>query len=149
MFPLEIITMLGSALLGGVLKLMGMKRQAEIEQNKALLSFAKIGTEDRKSARLIQIPSVQITRRFIAIIIVLAYVMPKALAAIAILFPELGAKVPEAYYCYMEEPFKFLFFQGTDKLACEPMNTLSVTPLDSHILYAIVGFYFGSKVNGS
>jgi hypothetical protein len=82
----------------------------------------------------------QITRRIIALSAVGAIIVwPKV---IAVFWPEIPVTVG-----YTEWNPGFLFFtEGTELVKWQAMKGLVITPLDTHLLSAIVGLYFGASV---
>ena len=82
----------------------------------------------------------QLTRRaiaFIAVFFVIAW--PKL---IAVFYPNVPISVG-----YSQRSSGFLFFSSAyEKLHWVQLNGLVITPLDTHLLSAIVGLYFGSAL---
>ena len=62
-FPMEIITMFGSTLMGGVLKLWGMRQEDDRLHRQAILDIHKEADADTLNARQMAGPETQWTRR--------------------------------------------------------------------------------------
>lgn len=132
-FPLELITMLISTVLGGFMSLKASK-------DKAFIAALTQRQEGIQQARGKVDESFKFTRRLIALIVVLSVVLlPKV---VAIFYPEIAVSVG-----YHEIQQGFLFFtDDAEKVKWIETKGLVITPLDSHLCAAIAGLYFGSKV---
>jgi len=136
--PFEIVTLLGAGLMGGLMQAWGMSLKAKKEQHMMLLEKAGIVSERWKDARQYENKGFQYTRRTIALIAVFAIiVLPKV---VAMLKPELGVTVG-----WTEFHPGFLFFPGKDVTVWKEVSGLAITPLDTHLVVAIVGLYFGGS----
>jgi len=82
----------------------------------------------------------QITRRIIALSAVGAIIVwPKV---IAVFWPEIPVTIG-----YTEWSPGFLFFtEGKELVKWQALKGLVITPLDTHLLSAIVGLYFGASM---
>ena len=126
--PFEMITMLGSTVLGGVMSIWSQSikaKQAEIF----------------KEAREYENVGFQWTRRIIALTAIFAIVvLPKILPLID----------PQAQVIvgYLEFKPGFLFFEGKDVMQWVPMahRGIVITPLDTNLVSAIIGLYFGGSL---
>jgi len=138
--PLETFTFLGSSLLGTLSKLIGMaleaRKQEKFLQLQALSAQAKIIDQARRHDN----PHFQWTRRAIALLSVFFIIaFPKI---VAVFFPCVPVIVG-----YTELQKGFLFF--TDPIAktvWQHAYGLVITPLDTHMLAAIIGLYFGGSL---
>ena len=141
-FPLEILTMIFSTVLGGIMSIWGqsikakeakekMYIQALSAENKIVTSAREYGSKDTHFA---------FTRRIIALSAVGAIVvLPKLLP---ILMPE-GPTVTVGYL-ELQGGISNWFF-GPDKIMeWRSFTGLVITPLDTNLVAAIVGLYFGS-----
>jgi len=136
MIPLELMTMLGGGLLSGVMTLWGKSLEAKRESHKMMLESMGAESKERELAR--RFPA-QFARRFITIAAVLAIVVwPKV---VAVLWPELGVTVG-----WTEWNPGFLFFEGSNATEWKSLTGLVITPLDTHLMSAIIGLYFGASV---
>lgn len=82
----------------------------------------------------------QVTRRIIALSAVFAVIIwPKI---VPVLFPDMTVIVG-----YTQWNPGFLFFtEGSEAVTWQHMRGLVLTPLDTHLLSAIVGLYFGASM---
>ena len=137
--PLELVTMLGSGLMSGVMTLWSQSLKAKQENHVRLMD--KIEAKDRAVdvARKYAVPGFQFTRRAIALAAVGAIVVwPKV---VPVLFPEIDVTIG-----WTEWNPGFLFFEGSDDVSWKSVKGLVLTPLDTHLMSAIIGLYFGSSV---
>ena len=139
--PFEMITMLGSTVLGGVMSIWSQSIKAKQAEQKLLIQRAEVQTEAFKEAREYENVGFQWTRRIIALTAIFAIVvLPKILPLID----------PEAHVIvgYTEWNPGFLFFEGKDVMKWVPMahRGIVITPLDTNLVAAIVGLYFGGSL---
>jgi len=132
--PFELITMLFSTILGGVMSIWGQNNKNKAEQQAMLIGATntarEYGSKDKHFAW---------TRRIIALSAVTSIiVLPKL---VAVWYPEVPVFVG---YTEVQGGFwNFLF--GPDKQSVwQSAQVFVITPLDTHILSAIVGLYFGA-----
>ena len=89
--PFEIITMLGSTILGGLMSMWSQSLKAKELQQKMLMERAKFQAETVKSAREYDNAGFQWTRRIIALTAIFAIVvLPKV---VAVFYPEISVTV--------------------------------------------------------
>jgi hypothetical protein len=137
--PLEAVTLLGSSILGTVSKLVSIALNASHEKKMMELKVmsAQAGIIDQ--ARRVTNPHFQWTRRAIALMAVFFIIAwPKIVAVFA---PGI-----EVAYGYSEASKGFLWFDGPMKLMWQNVHGLAITPLDTHMLAAIIGLYFGGSL---
>ena len=139
--PFEMITMLGSTVLGGVMSIWSQSIKAKQAEQKMLLARAKVQTEAFKEAREYDNVGFQWTRRIIALTAIFSIVvLPKIIPLID----------PQAQIIVGYTEFKpgFLFFEGKDVMKWVPMAAkgIIITPLDTNLVSAIVGLYFGGSL---
>jgi hypothetical protein len=139
--PFEMITMLGSTVLGGVMSIWSQNIKAKQAEQKMLLARSKIQTEAFKEAREYENVGFQWTRRIIALTAIFAIiVLPKLLPLID----------PQAQVIvgYLEFKPGFLFLEGKDVMQWVPMahRGIVITPLDTNLVAAITGLYFGGSL---
>ena len=139
--PFEMITMLGSTVLGGVMTIWSQSIKAKQAEQKMLLARADKQAEIFKEAREYEKPGFQWTRRIIALTAVFAIVvLPKILPLVT----------PDAHVIVGYTEFKpgFLFFEGKDVMKWVPMahKGIVITPLDTNLVSAIIGLYFGGSL---
>ena len=139
--PFEMITMLGSTVLGGVMSIWSQSIKAKQAQQKMLLQRAEVQTKAFKEAREYENVGFQWTRRIIALTAIFAIVvLPKILPLID----------PQAQVIvgYTEWKPGFLFFEGKEVMQWVPMaqRGIIITPLDTNLVAAIIGLYFGGSL---
>jgi len=127
-FPFELITMLGSTLISGVMSMISQNLKAKQAQQKMLLARGEFSNE-----------GFQWTRRIIAILAVLSIVV---LPKVAVLFfPDLVISVG-----YTQFKPGFLFIPEKEAMNWVEFTGLVITPLDTNLVAAIVGMYFGGSL---
>ena len=139
--PFEMITMLGSTVLGGVMSIWSQSIKAKQEQQKMMLERAEVLTAAFREAREYENVGFQWTRRIIALTAIFAIiVLPKILPLID----------PQAQVIvgYLEFKPGFLFFEGKEVMQWVPMAArgIVITPLDTNLVAAITGLYFGGSL---
>ena len=138
-FPLEMVTMLGSTVMSGVMSMLSQSLKAKQEQQKLLLARAEFQAETFKAAREYGNEGFQWTRRIIAILSVLAIVVLPKVAVI--FFPDLTVTVG-----YTEFKPGFLFIPEKEAMRWVEFYGLVITPLDTNLVAAIIGMYFGGSL---
>jgi|TARA_A100001037_G_scaffold280684_1_gene283661 hypothetical protein len=139
--PFEMITMLGSTILGGVMSIWSQSIKAKQAEQKMLLARADKQAKLFKEAREYENPGFQWTRRIIALTAVFAIVLfPKLLP---LLQPDASVIVG-----YLEFKPGFLFIPEKEimKWITLSSNSLVITPLDTNLVSAIIGLYFGGSL---
>ena len=139
--PFEMITMLGSTVLGGIMSIWSQNIKAKQAEQKMLLQRAEVQTAAFKEAREYENVGFQWTRRIIALTAVFAIVvLPKILPLVS----------PDAHVIvgYTEWKPGFLFYEGKDVMQWVPMahKGIVITPLDTNLVSAIIGLYFGGSL---
>ena len=140
--PLELITMLFSTILGGVMSLMGQRMKAQQEQQKMLMERANFNAKQVALARDAGKNDKHFawTRRLIALSSVFAIiVLPKL---VAVFYPDVDVIV--GYTEMQANFFQMIFGGGTEIVKWKYAHGFVITPLDTHIVSAIVGLYFGA-----
>ena len=137
----EMITMLGSTVLGGIMSIWSQNIKAKQAEQKMLLQRAEVQTAAFKEAREYENVGFQWTRRIIALTAVFAIVvLPKILPLVS----------PDAHVIvgYTEWKPGFLFFECKDVMQWVPMahKGIVITPLDTNLVSAIIGLYFGGSL---
>jgi|TARA_Y100000114_G_C11737344_1_gene316981 hypothetical protein len=139
--PFEMITMLGSTVLGGVMSIWSQSIKAKQAEQKMLIQRAEVQQQGFKEAREYDNKGFQWTRRIIALTAIFAIVvLPKLLPLIS----------PDAHVIVGYTQFKpgFLFFEGKEVMKWIPMDAkgIVITPLDTNLVSAIIGLYFGGSL---
>lgn len=141
MFPIELISMLVSTVLGGVLSIMAQKGKDKADEQKMLMQRANFDAKQKDKARDVQDSFTKNTRRWIALICVVAIIVLPKLA------PFIDSSMP-IYVGYTEAVMQgwWIFASSTDITQWKPMTGLVITPLDTHVVSSIVGLYFGGSL---
>ena len=139
-FPFEIITMLGSTVLGGVMSVWAESRKDKAEHQKLLITRGEFGQKAVKAARDVKDKGFQWTRRIIALSSVFAIViLPKL---VAVYYPTVDVTVG---YTNFQPGFLFLT-QSKDVFEWITFQGLVITQLDTNLVSAIIGMYFGGSL---
>ena len=126
--PVELITMLGSSVLGGVMSIWGQ-----------MMAMMSKEADVIDKARRYENPHFAWTRRLIALSAIGAIIVwPKV---IAVFYPDIAVTVG-----WTEFRPGFLFFDGKEIFQWKQMTGMVITPLDTHLVSAIVGLYFGGSL---
>ena len=138
-FPFEIITMLGSTLLSGFMSMWSQSLKAKQLHQQLLLARADIQHKAFKAAREYENTGFQWTRRIIALTAIFAIVLlPKV---VVIFYPDIEVTVG-----YLQFKPGFLFVAEKEVLKWISFTGLVITPLDTNLVAAIVGMYFGGSL---
>ena len=141
MIPMELLSMLTSTVLGGVLSIMAQKGKDAADAQKMLMQRADFAAKQADKAREVTDQFTKNTRRWIALISVLAIlVIPK-------LAPFIDPSMP-IYVGYTETVAQgwWIFASDYDMTQWKPMTGLVITPLDTHVVSSIIGLYFGGSL---
>ena len=137
--PVEMITMLGSSLLGGFMSIWSQSIKAKQDEQKMLLASANNQMKHIDKARAFTDKGFQFTRRIIAL---------SAVGAI-IVWPKIAPVFFDTTVILTWTEFTrgFLFLIESKELVMDKeFNGLIITPLDTHLMSAIVGLYFGGSL---
>jgi len=139
--PFEMITMLGSTVLGGVMSIWSQSIKAKQAEQKMLIQRAEVQQQGFKEAREYENTGFQWTRRIIALIAVFAIVLlPKLMP---VLSPDTSVIVG---YLEFKPGFFFIPEKEIMKWVTLSSNSLVITPLDTNLVSAIIGLYFGGSL---
>jgi len=139
--PLELITMLFSTILGGVMSIWGQSNKSKAEQNKMLLANANFKANQVNAARDAGKTDSHFawTRRLIALSAVFSIiVLPKV---VAVWYPDVSVIVG---YTEVQGGFMNWLFGPEEAIQWKSAKGFVITPLDTHIVSAIIGLYFGA-----
>jgi len=138
--PLELITMLGSGLMGGVMTLWSQSMKAKQDAFQRAIDGLSAQSQATDMARRYENKGFQVTRRIIALSAVGAVIVwPKI---VPIFWPDVPVIVG-----WTEWNPGFLFItEGKEATVWQTMKGLVLTPLDTHLVSAIVGLYFGASI---
>ena len=141
-FPFEIITMLGSTLLGGLMSVWAESRKAKAEQQKLLITRGEFDMKARKQSldHGLKDKGFAWTRRIIALTAIFSIVLLPKL--VPLFYPEVLVTVG-----YTNWKPGFLFFtDGKEIFEWISFNGLVITQLDTNLVSAIIGMYFGGSL---
>lgn len=144
MFPMEIITMFGATLLSGVMTLWAQNLKAKAQYNETLLKLNTARNRAIKEAREagLKDKGFSFTKRTIALTIIGSIIaLPKIVAAF---FPEIPVTVG---WTELQGGFWF-FTEDKEAVVWKTVQGLTLTPLDTHAVMAVLGMYFGHSVVG-
>jgi len=138
--PLELITMLGSGLLSGLLTIWGQSQKAKQDAFQRAIDGLAAQSQATDMARRYENKGFQVTRRIIALAAVAAIIVwPKV---VCVFWPDIAVTVG-----YTQWTPGFLFFtEGSEVIKWQSLKGLVLTPLDTHLVSAIVGLYFGASM---
>ena len=137
--PVEMITMLGSSVLGGVMTVWGQSIKAKQAEQKMLLARGKFQMDAIEKARQYDNKGFQWTRRIIALTAVFFIIVwPK----IVPVFFDVSV-----FLTWTELSRGFLFLiEQKELLVDRKFAGVVITPMDTHLMSAIVGLYFGGSL---
>lgn len=141
--PLELITLLGSSIIGGLIKIWGASVHAKHQIHLMNIQALKVNASIIKDARQYENKGFQWTRRLIALTSVFFIIaFPKIVA--------LFAPATPIFIGYPElSPGFFFFTSAITKIQWIQLSGVVITPLDTHLLSAIIGLYFGGSLIGN
>ena len=140
MIPMELLSMLASTVLGGVMSIMAQKGQAEAEREKMLMQRADFAAKQTDKARAVSDPHTKHTRRWIALMCVFSIIVVPIVAPI---FTDVNV----AYQIVTEASSGWWIFGETYETSYfESGNTIFITNLQSHTIFSIIGLYFGGSL---
>jgi hypothetical protein len=141
-FPFEIITMLGSTLLSSLLSIWSQSRKAKEEQQKLLITRGEFEMKAKKQSldHGLKDQGFAWTRRIIALVSVLAIVvLPKI---VAVYYPDVAVTVGYTNW----NPGFWFFREGREVFEWITFQGLVITQLDTNLVSAIIGMYFGGSL---
>lgn len=132
--PLELLTLLFSTVVGAVMSIWGQNTKNNADHQRMLLSGIQKAREYGKTD-----VHFAWTRRIIALSSVFAIiVLPKV---VAVFYPEINVIVG---YTEVNGGIINWMFGGDGTVHWRAAKGFVITPLDTHLVSAIVGLYFGS-----
>ena len=137
--PVEMITMLGSSVLGGVMTVWGQSIKAKQEEQKLLIARADAQMAHIEKARTYENKGFQWTRRIIALTAVFFIIVwPKI---VPVMFDT------SVFLTWTELSRGFFFLIELKELLVDREYAgVVITPMDTHLMSAIVGLYFGGSL---
>ena len=140
-FPFEIITMLASTVLGGVMSVWSESRKAKAENEKLLITRGEFDIKAKKQSldHGLKDKGFAWTRRIIALTSVFAIVLLPKL--VAVYYPDVSVTVG-----YTQWNRGGLFRAGREMFEWITFQGLVITQLDTNLVSAIIGMYFGGSL---
>ncbi len=137
--PVEMITMLGSSLLGGFMSIWSQSIKAKQDEQKMLLARADNQMKYINAARSYENRGFQFTRRIIALTAVFFIIAwPKI---VPVFFDT------SVWLTWTEFTRGFLFLvEKKEVVMDQEFFGVVITPLDTHLMSAIIGLYFGGSL---
>ena len=141
-FPFEIITMLGSTLLSSLLSIWSQSRKAKAEEQKLLITRGEFEMKGRQQSLShgLKDKGFAWTRRIIALTAIFAIVLLPKL--VAVFYPNVDVTVG---YTNWRPGFMF-FREGREVFEWITFQGLVITQLDTNLVSAIIGMYFGGSL---
>ena len=137
--PVEMITMLGSSVLGGVMSIWSQSIKAKQDEQKMLLARADNQMKHIDKARTYDNKGFQFTRRIIALTAVFFIIAWPKLAPVFF--------DTSVYLTWTEFSRGFLFLVEQKEMTMDKeFFGVVITPLDTHLMSAIIGLYFGGSL---
>tara|TARA_R100001509_G_scaffold135911_1_gene89702 strand:+ start:10132 stop:10575 length:444 start_codon:yes stop_codon:yes gene_type:complete len=141
-FPFEIITMLASTVLGGMMSIWAESRKAKAENEKLLITRGEFDMKARKQSldHGLKDKGFAWTRRIIALTSVFAIVLLPKL--VAVYYPNVDVTVGYTNW----QPGILFIRQGREVFEWVTFQGLVITQLDTNLVSAIIGMYFGGSL---
>ena len=137
--PVEMITMLGSSVLGGVMSIWSQSIKAKQDEQKMLLARADNQMKHISDARNYDNKGFQFTRRIIALTAVFFIIAWPKLVPVFV--------DTSVYLTWTEFSRGFLFLVEQKEITMDKeFFGVVITPLDTHLMSAIIGLYFGGSL---
>jgi len=140
MIPMELISMLGSTVLGGIMSIMAQKGQAEAERQKMLMARAGFAAKQTDKARDVKDAHTKHTRRWIALMCVFSIFVVPIIAPISTVVNVAYQIVTEASSGW------WIFGSSYETSVWKEGNSIFITNLQSHTIFSIIGLYFGGSL---
>ena len=140
--PFEIITMLASTVLGGLMSVWAESRKAKAEAQKLLIARGEFEMKAKKQSIDAGLADKGFawTRRIIALTSIFAIVLfPKL---VAVYYPDVAVTIG---YTNWNPGFMF-FREGREVFEWITFEGLVITQLDTNLVSAIIGMYFGGSL---
>ena len=140
MIPMELISMLGSTVLGGIMSIQAQKAQAQHEKEKMLMARAEFAAVQTDKARDVKDPHTKHTRRWIALMCVFSIIVVPIIAPI---FTDVNViyQVTTAV-----DSGWWIFGDSFETTVWKEGSGIFITSLQSHTIFSIIGLYFGGSL---
>ena len=137
--PVEMLTMLGYSLLGGMMTIWGQKAKESANQQKMLIARGKFQMDEINKAREFDNKGFQWTRRIIALTAVFFII---AFPKLVPVFTDVNVVLTWTEF----EPGFWFLIDKKEVVMDKVFNGVIITPLDTHLMSAIIGLYFGGSL---
>lgn len=138
--PLELITLLISTVISAVLRIMAQRQENAHARHKDLLAAFGKEAEERKEIRESENEHFAWTRRVIALSTIMSVIVLPKVAAL--LMPHIPVIVG-----YTEMTSSGIFWRSAEAMVWSVGYGIFITPLDTHLVAAVAGLYFGGSVS--
>jgi len=132
--------MLGSTLLSSLLSIWSQSRKAKADEQKLLITRGEFEMKAVQQAREVKDKGFAWTRRIIALTAIFAIVLLPKL--VAVFYPMVDVTV--GYTNWM--PGFWFFKEGREVFEWVTFQGLVITQLDTNLVSAIIGMYFGGSL---
>ena len=140
--PTELVTLIGTTIIASIIKLLAQKMENAKANHQMMMQAFAAQAAERKEIRESTNVRFQWTRRTIALSAVFSIVVLPKLAAV--FYPDMAVTVG-----WTETTGGLWPFIGEgNKLVWNVAQGLVITPLDTHLMSAIAGLYFGGSLAG-
>lgn len=140
--PSELLSLFGSTIFGGVMRLMAKAQDIRREERLLAAHLDESRARILHSVRTYENRFLQWTRRIIALSAIGSIIILPKLTAI--FYPDIAINIG-----YPQLSRGFLFFSSdVEKIKWLTLSGLTITPLDTHLVAAITGLYFGGSIVG-
>lgn len=141
--PTELITLFGSSLLSAFFRILGAILQSKKQQHMLTMQALNVKAGIINEARRYNNSHFQWTRRLIALgCVFFIIVFPKL---VAVFMPHAPIHVG---YGEMSQSF-WPFTSSLERIKWVSLKGLIISPLDTHMVCAIIGLYFGGSLVGN
>jgi len=132
--------MLGSTLLSSLLSIWSQSRKAKAEEQQLLITRGEFQLQAIEAARNVKDKGFTFTRRVIALTSIFAIILLPKL--VAVYYPDVSVTV--GYTNWM--PGFWFFKEGREVFEWVTFQGLVITQLDTNLVSAIIGMYFGGSL---
>lgn len=143
MIPMEVITFLGSTILGGAMRLIGTIQESKRQERLLTIKALSAKADAVQQAREDKDPKVANVRSITAIMITFSVILLPKLAAIWAAWT--GVYLP-IMVSYTQTQLKWFGLKAVDTVVWQESLGVMITPLDTHAWAAVGGFFFGAYV---
>lgn len=143
MIPMEVLTFLGSTILGGTLRLIGAAQEAKRQERQLTIKALAQKAEGVEKAREERDPKTANVRSAMALMITFSVIVLPKLAAIYAAVANVYLPVTVSY---TQTQLKWFGLKTIEAIQWHESIGVMITPLDTHAWAAVGGFFFGAYV---